>query len=112
MAERRRWWRIAAAIFVVGNVASAIYHVAVGEMGQAAGHAGLAVGTVVFWLTVFSRKAEPDQTAAPQQIDSQIDHLQQSVDAIALEVERLGEGQRCAQKILQARLAAEKEAHQ
>ena len=111
MAERSQWWRAAAVIFVVGNLASAIYHVAIGEMGPAAGHAGVAVGTIVFWLTVFSRRNEPEYTAAPQQIDSQLDHLQQSVDAIALEVERLGEGQRFAQKILQARLVGEKEAH-
>ena len=110
MAERSRWWRIAAAVFVVGNVAAAIYHVAIGETGAAAGHAGVAVGTVMFWLTVFSRKNEPEHASAPPQIDSQLDHLQHSVDAIALEVERLGEGQRFAQKILQTKLAGEKEA--
>jgi hypothetical protein len=112
MAEPGRWWRIAVAVFVIGNVASAVYHAAVGEFGPAAGHAGVAAGTIVFWMTVFSRKREPEYTADSQQIDSQIDHLQQSVDAIALEVERLGEGQRFAQKILQTRLDAEKEAHQ
>ena len=112
MAEPGRWWRIAAAVFVVGNVASAVYHAAIGEMGQAMGHTGVAAGTVVFWLTVFSRKREPEYAAGPQQIDSHLDHLQQSVDAIALEVERLGEGQRFAQKILQTKLAAEKEAQQ
>lgn len=110
MAERSHWWGVAAVIFIVGNVASAIYHVAIGETAAAAGHTGVAVGTLLFWQAVFSRKGEPESTAAPRQLDSRLDHLQHSVDTIALEVERLGEGQRFAQKILQSRLAGEKEA--
>ncbi len=111
MAGRSLWWRAAAVVFAAGNAASVVYHVAIGEMGSAVVHATLAVGTLVFWQAVFSPKSEPDYTADPQQVDSSLDHLQQSVDAIALEVERLGEGQRFAQKILEARLAGENEVH-
>ena len=106
MKWRSGWWRAAALIFAVGNVAAAIYHVAIGEAGQSVAHAGVAAGTFLLWLTVFSPKREPEYTAAPQQIDSHLDHLQQSLDAIALEVERVGEGQRFAQKVLEDRRAA------
>ena len=112
MALRSRWWRIAAVIFVVGNAAAAIYHVAIGEMGAAAGHAGVAAGTVLLWLTVFSSRGMSEDTTGPQQIDSHLDHLQESLDAIALEVERVGEGQRFAQKVLESRRDAEKEGQQ
>lgn len=103
MALRSGWWRIATAIFAVGNAVAAIYHVAIGEMGAAAGHAGVAAGTVLLWFTLRSHNSIPEDTTGPQQIDSHLDHLQQSLDAIALEVERLGEGQRFAQKVLEGR---------
>ena len=113
MSGRSRWWRVGAIVFVVGNVAGVIYHVVIGEMGAAMGHAGVAAGTVVLWQTVFSRKSgredEVTTTADPQEIDSHLDHLEKSVDAIALEVERLGEGQRFAQKILEGRRVSERE---
>ncbi|MGK2962225.1 MAG: hypothetical protein ACSLFK_08775 [Gemmatimonadaceae bacterium] len=103
MTGRGLWWRVAAAVFAVGNAASAVYHVAIGEIGPATVHAGLAVGTLVFWQSVFQRKSKPDYSADSQQVDSRLDNLQHSLDAIAVEVERLGEGQRFAQKILAGR---------
>ncbi len=99
-------------IFVAGNVASAIYHVAIGETGAAAGHTGLAVGTVVLWLTTSYRKSKPEYSDGPLPIDSHLDHLQRTLDGIALDVERLGEGQRFAQKVLEGRGVAEKEPRQ
>ena len=40
------------------------------------------------------------QPAAPDQLpDARLDYLQQSVDAVALEVERIGEAQRFADKL-------------
>lgn len=112
VAVRGLWWRAAAVIFVVGNAGSAIYHVAIGEMGAAAGHMGLAVGAVVLWLTTFHRKTSPEVGDDPLPIDSHLDHLQRTLDGIALEVERLGEGQRFAQKILEARRVGEMEPRQ
>src|SRR5688500_3636902 len=111
MSGRSRWWRVGAIVFVVGNVAGAIYHIVIGEMGAAMGHSGVAAGTVLLWQTVFSRKREDEvtSTADTQEIDSHLDHLERSVDAIAIEVERLGEGQRFAQKILEARRVGEEE---
>lgn len=108
MAMRSGWWRVAAMIFAVGNAAAAIYHVAIGEMGAAGGHAGVAAGTLLLWFTLRSHRSVPEYTAGPQQIDSHLDHLQQSLDAIALEVERVGEGQRFAQKVLEARRDSER----
>ena len=106
MADYSRWWRFGTFMFGVGNVVGAIYHVAIGEMTPAIVHAGVAAVSFVIWQTVFSRRtdSEPVAEAVPE-IDSQIDNLQRAVDAIALEVERVGEGQRFAQKILEERRA-------
>ena len=110
MAERSRWWGVVVATFVVGNLASAIYHAVIGEGGPATVHTGVAAGTILLWYTVFSRRNEPESTARLEEVDSHLDHIQHSLDTIALEVERLGEGQRYAQKVLEARRAGEKEA--
>ena len=109
MALRRGWVRAVTVIFAVGNVAGAIYHMAIGEMGAAVGHAAVAAGAILLWLTVFSPRDVAVPAAGDQQIDSHLDHLQQSLDAIALEVERVGEGQRFAQKILETRRGDENE---
>jgi hypothetical protein len=104
MALRSRWWRIGALVFGVGNVAGMIYHIGIGEMGAAIGHAGAVAGTMALWLTVFSRGGEPEPVLAESpQLDAHLDNLQRSVDAIAIEVERVGEAQRFAQKILEGR---------
>lgn len=107
MAVRGFWWRAAGVVFIAGNVASAIYHVAIGETMAAAAHTVLAIGTVAFWLTASYRKTRAELSDGPQPIDSHLEHLQHTLDGIALEVERLGEGQRFAQKVLEARRARE-----
>lgn len=45
----------------------------------------------------------PVKTQIPPETQSQIQHLMQSVDAIAIEVERISEGQRFATKLLSER---------
>ena len=45
-------------------------------------------------------RGAPQQAQIPQQMQAQMEHLMQSVDAIAIEVERISEGQRFATKML------------
>ena len=45
-------------------------------------------------------RGAPAPVAIPAQMQAQMEHLMQSVDAIAIEVERISEGQRFATKLL------------
>ena len=102
MAERRKLWRAGFAISLIVNIGGAIVALVRGEMMHAAGHAALLAATVAFWpLFVSRRSAEVDAEAEIPQLDNSLSHLQQSVDAIALEVERIGEAQRFAARKLQ-----------
>jgi len=102
MAERRKIWRAGFAISLVVNIGGGIIALVRGEMMHAAGHATLLAATMAFWPVLNSRSTVVDdpETEIPQ-LDNQLNHLQQSVDAIALEVERIGEAQRFAARKLQ-----------
>lgn len=97
MTRRSKLWRVAAALFVLINVAGAAYAVWVGEPVHAAVHVALVLGAYLGWrLGPWGRRQDP----APAQLaDARLDYLQQSVDAVALEVERIGEAQRFSDKL-------------
>jgi hypothetical protein len=97
MTRPSKLWRVAAALFVLINVAGAGYAVAVGEPAHAAVHVVLILGAYLGWrLGPWARRQDP----APAQLpDARLDYLQQSVDAVALEVERIGEAQRFSDKL-------------
>jgi hypothetical protein len=60
-------------------------------------------------LTLLNRRRLPpdaNTAAAIQQLSAQINALQHSVDAAAIEIERLGEGQRFTTKLLSERPAS------
>ncbi|MFN2637581.1 MAG: hypothetical protein ABR585_11175 [Gemmatimonadaceae bacterium] len=97
MTRPSMFWRAAAAIFVFINVAGFGYAVAMDEPAHAAGHAAVLVATYLAWLLgPWRRRKEP---ARPELSDPRVEYLQQSVDAIALEVERLGEAHRFSEKL-------------
>jgi hypothetical protein len=97
MTQPSKLWRLAAALFVIINVAGAVYALRMGEGGHATTHVALLVVGFIGWqFAPWKRR----QTPAPEQVpDARLDYLQQSVDAVALEVERLGEAQRFADKL-------------
>jgi hypothetical protein len=100
MARRVSRWQIAALIFGVINAGGAVFALARGETTHALTHVGLLLGTFAFWQ-VISPSPQAYKETVPNPIDSQVERLQQSVDAIALEVERIGEGQRFINKLQQ-----------
>ena len=104
MIGRTGFWRAAAVLFTLINVIGLIYAVVLGETMHAVTHASLLAAGFVFWQVRSIWRRDLVETAPPQQIDSHLDHLQQTVDAIAIEVERIGEGQRFAQKVLEEKL--------
>lgn len=95
-----KFWRVALTISVIVNVLGGLWALASREMMHAAGHAVLLAATLAVWQGLSARRGDEEVAATPQ-LDLHLDHLQQSVDAIALEVERIGEGQRFATRVLQ-----------
>jgi len=103
MSRPSKFWRVAVAIFVVVNAGGAVFAVANGEWMHAGTHAGLLFLTFLAWPLVSpGRRDEVTQTLPPT--DESLAYIQQSVDAIALEVERIGEAQRYAEKLQAERI--------
>lgn len=98
MTRRNKLWRAAAAVFTFINVAGAGWALAMGESTHAMVHVALLLAGYVAWLLTAPLRRE-DVTPAQQLDEGRIEYLQQSVDAIALEVERIGEKQRFSDKL-------------
>jgi hypothetical protein len=102
MMRNTKLWLWIAGIFVVINVGGGVYAAALGE----GNHAGVHVLLTVIGVYGFRRLKERGEAAAAEPAeaaDRRLDELQRSVDAVAIEVERIGEAQR-----YQTKLAAER----
>ena len=95
MPRRFGPWLVVAALFTLVNLGGAIYAGVLGEQDHAALHVGLLLVGAYFTQRLFPR-AVAQEPAPGQLADERLDYLQQSVDAVALEVERIGEAQRFA----------------
>jgi hypothetical protein len=93
VTRRARVWRLIGALFTVVNVGGAGFALLSGELLHAAVHVALIVVTYVVWQLVTRRQQQPDLLDAHPAYE-RLDHLQQSLDAMALEVERVSETQR------------------
>jgi hypothetical protein len=98
MTRRSKIWRVIAALFTVVNVGGAGFAAISGEPLHAAVHVGLLVATYVVWRLVSRPRGLGLPHAHP--VDERLERLQQSLDAIAIDVERIGEAQRYATKIV------------
>jgi hypothetical protein len=92
---KHRAWIPVAWLLSVGNLGAVWFAAQPAEAWHATTHALLAV---LFGVGARHLMARHDHTPATDQ--NNFEHLQQSVDAIALEVERISEGQRYVTKIL------------
>jgi hypothetical protein len=99
MANRQNLWRAGFAISLVVNIGGGIIALMRNEMMHAAGHATLLAATLAFWPVVARRRTAEIPAELPL-VDDHLDHLQHSVDAIAVEVERIGEAQRYAARVI------------
>ena len=98
MVGRTMLWRGVAALFTVVNLVSAGYAMARLEGPHAGVHVVLSLlGAYVLWR--LTPMAEWRGVPAELPGDDRLDHLQQSVDAVAIEVERIGEAQRFSTKL-------------
>ena len=96
--SRSRLWRVAGAAFIAINLGGGLYAVARGEPMHAAVHAILLVLGISIYSAV--RSLSSDATALPDETTDRLKHLEQSVDKLAIGVERVGEAQRYQVKIL------------
>lgn len=99
MARRSILWRAGAAFFVIFNVAGAGYAIAMGEPMHAFVHAVLLTVGLGAYLTWRVAQPSPHVAETAKLPDQRLEYLQQSVDALALEVERIGEAQRYKEKL-------------
>jgi hypothetical protein len=98
-------WRFGAPLYVFINLAGAAYAVAMDEPLHATGHVVLLlVGFAAYGIWRRGPQAEQQDLPGAREAAASLDHLQQSVDAIALEVERIGEAQRFEAKLLNERI--------
>ena len=104
MSRKAKLWRVIAALWIVINVGGAVIAAASSEGMHLALHLGLLLVGYVGWLLVPGRR-EPE--TSPPLNDQRLEYLQQSVDALAFEVERIGEAQRFAAKVKAEQAAIE-----
>jgi hypothetical protein len=98
MMTRPGLWRALAALFTLINLVGIGWAVAESEGPHAAAHVALSVlGMYAMWR-LSARTALHDAPTA-ELAELRLEQLQQSVDAIALEVERIGESQRFNAKL-------------
>lgn len=97
---RRRLWLVGAVLFTLVNLGGIVIALRAGEGNHAGVHVGLTiVGAYAVWR-LMRRSREPAAVAGS---GDRLEYLQESVDAIALEVERIGEAQRFDAKLRQER---------
>ncbi len=99
MTERAKAiWRVAAVVFTTVNLVGLGMAGAAGEEMHSAVHVVLSlVGAAGVWR--LGRRTTGVDAASADLADARLEQLQQSIDAIALEVERIGEAQRFHAKL-------------
>ncbi len=98
-------WTVVAAVFTAVNAVGAVLAAAEGEPAHAGVHVLLTVlGAYFTWRLARSataeRSIEAGVGAAEEIPNDRLSQLERSVDAVAIEVERIGEGQRFMTKVL------------
>jgi hypothetical protein len=99
MEKPSRFWRIAAIIFVGLNAGGAVLAFAMNEQMHADTHLVLLGVSLVAYLFMRGAQSRPKANPLEEVEDPRIQYLQQSVDAMALEIERLSEAQRYNERL-------------
>lgn len=100
MTGRSKLWRALAGLYALVNVAGAAWGAAEGdEMHMMTHIVLLLLGFTAYLGWRLARRGQSQSLAQPQLGEERIEYLQQSVDALALELERVGEAQRFADKL-------------
>lgn len=100
MTRRSKLWALAAGIYAFINLGGLGYAAAMDEEMHAMSHLFLlilGIAGYVGWR--LARRGAPQNAPQAQVAEERVEYLQQSVDAMALELERLGEAQRYREKL-------------
>jgi hypothetical protein len=105
MTLRSTVWTVVGVLFVAANVGAGVMVAGGMEAMHAASHFALAlIGAGLVWrFSPYARRfRQPDGSATAQlrEINDHMMRLEQASDAIAIEVERIGEGQRFMTRVL------------
>lgn len=101
MTRRSKIWRVAAGIYAFINIGGFVFAWSEGEGMHAMLHLFLVllgVAGYVGWRLA-RRGAPVDHLPRAELAEQRLEYLQQSVDAMALELERVGEAQRFSDKL-------------
>lgn len=96
MNRRSIVWLVGAVLFLVVNLGGAAFAAAQGELLHAGIHVGLLLpgAYLLRYALGIWRRGGSMISALPGDLSDRLTHLEQSIDAVAIEVERIGEGQR------------------
>src|SRR3954471_2273955 len=101
MTRRAGLWRVAAGLYAIINIGGAAYALMMGEVPHAALHVALLVVGAAVWSrygptrgALRSGPVDAKGLHAGAQLTERFRNLEQSIDAVAIEMERIGEGQR------------------
>ena len=97
---KHRAWIPIAWLLSLGNVVSVWFAAMPAEPGHATAHAALAVLFGVGAQRLMARRRAPSGGGEVAMGDERMTRLESAIDAIAVEVERIGEGQRFVTKLL------------
>jgi hypothetical protein len=90
-----------AGLYAVINIFGLAYAIAMGEVPHALLHVVLLVVGAGLWVR-FGPTREPIASLSPE-LSARYQNLEQSIDAVAIEVERIGEAQRYMTRLLAER---------
>ena len=98
----RTVWFVLSVLFTIGNVVGGVFAARNGEFAHAGVHALLAwAGSKVAWRLTPGRYARPVAVGESEAVDAsfadlrdRLQRIEQSIEAVAIEVERVGEAQR------------------
>lgn len=93
-------WKVLTSIFIFINVAGGVWSASRGELVHTGVHAVLAIVGVYLAIRIWRFGNSVSVIGLPGELDYRIVQLEQSVDAIAIEIERVGEGQRFITQLL------------
>src|SRR5688500_2907517 len=100
MTRRSKLWKLAVGAYAFINVAGMGYAWRMDEEMHAMAHLFLLVlGLAGYVGWRLARRGQPQDLAQVQLAEQRIEYLQQSIDAMALELERIGEAQRFSDKL-------------
>ncbi len=104
MKQLSKRWLAVISIFALVNVGGAVYAAAMGEGMHAGLHVSLLLlGSAAFAVWRLGKGSNTEESQPAGAVGDTIERIQNSVDAIAIEVERIGEAQRFNDKIIAER---------